>query len=191
MCPELDNPDSLESNEGQKYTMLPAEVKLSIDFEFLAVTNYDGSVKIAKMPQVFDPLSNERVPDAPANVSATPDSNLIGISGNPNDMANITVSSEISQIEHQDLKLDQCQIALFPPKKIEKFVDPYPYDPNENEEEEQPPPSQAPPAEPEFSYLLGSTHHKDSNGGDAGCLLKKANYFPFVDFIRSQYCGKF
>jgi len=50
MCPELENPDNLEANEGQKYLMLPAEVKLSLEFEFLAVTAFDGSVKVIKMP---------------------------------------------------------------------------------------------------------------------------------------------
>jgi len=39
--------------------------------------------------------------------------------------------------------------------------------------------------------LLGPQQLKDSQGGDSGTLLKKAKHFPFVNFIRSQWCGKF
>jgi len=51
-------------------------------------------------------------------------------------LTNITVSAEIAQFEHQDLKLDQVLVASMPTKKIEKFVDPFVYDPNLNEDEE-------------------------------------------------------
>jgi hypothetical protein len=40
-------------------------------------------------------------------------------------------------------------------------------------------------------YLLGASHLKDTEGGDAGCQPKKAKYFPYVEFIRSQFCGKY
>ena len=42
-----------------------------------------------------------------------------------------------------------------------------------------------------YTYLLGSVHHKDTEGGDAGSLPKKSSNYPFVDFVRSQYCGKY
>jgi hypothetical protein len=42
-----------------------------------------------------------------------------------------------------------------------------------------------------FKYHLGHAHLVDMEGGDCGCLLKKSKYYPYVEFIRSQYCGKF
>lgn len=59
MLPEVENPDSLEENEGQTYDQLPASVELSLDGEFLSVTTYDGTVKVIKMPPVIDPIQNE------------------------------------------------------------------------------------------------------------------------------------
>ena len=56
MCPELENTDELEKNEGQTYRMLPSEGKLSQDCEFLQVTNFDGCVVLVKMPPIIDPL---------------------------------------------------------------------------------------------------------------------------------------
>ena len=55
-CPGLENPDNLEANEGQSYLGLPCEVKFSLDGEFLAVTSYDGAVKLIKMPPILDPM---------------------------------------------------------------------------------------------------------------------------------------
>ena len=37
-----------------------------------------------------------------------------------------------------------------------------------------------------FKYLLGPKK-QDTEGGDAGCLLKKADNFPQVEFVRSAY----
>ena len=42
---------------------------------------------------------------------------------------------------------------------------------------------------PAFKYLLGE-RVLDKDEGDAGCLQKKAQIFPVIHFIRSQYCGK-
>jgi hypothetical protein len=38
--------------------------------------------------------------------------------------------------------------------------------------------------------LLGHAHLKDTEGGDAGSLLKKSKFYPYVEFIRSPFCGK-
>ena len=46
------------------------------------------------------------------------------------------------------------------------------------------------PEKEEFKFLLGKEHKKDSAGGDAGCIPKKSKYFPFVEFIRSEFYGK-
>ena len=56
MLPDVENADSIEENEGQMYDKLPASVEVSLDGEFLAVTTYDGTVKIVKMPPVIDPI---------------------------------------------------------------------------------------------------------------------------------------
>lgn len=37
--------------------MLPSEVKLSVDGEFLTVTSFDGAVKLIQMPPIIDPMS--------------------------------------------------------------------------------------------------------------------------------------
>ena len=55
-CPDLENPENLESNPGQTYTMLPSETKLSLDFEFMSITTFGGAVKVVKLPPVLDPL---------------------------------------------------------------------------------------------------------------------------------------
>jgi hypothetical protein len=34
-------------------------LRFSVDFEFLAVTKFDGSVQIFKMPPVIDPMTRE------------------------------------------------------------------------------------------------------------------------------------
>ena len=42
----------------------------------------------------------------------------------------------------------------------------------------------------EFKYLLGKEHKKDTKGGDAGRIFKRAENSPTVDFIRSSFNGK-
>jgi hypothetical protein len=56
VCPEIENPDNLENNEGQTYGQLPSEANLSMDCEFLSVTSFDGTIKIIKMPAIIDPI---------------------------------------------------------------------------------------------------------------------------------------
>ena len=59
MNSKLENPDSLESNDNQTYLELPAEVKFSLDAEFLAVTTFEGAVHLLRMPPVIDPMQVE------------------------------------------------------------------------------------------------------------------------------------
>lgn len=56
VCPEIENPDNLENNEGQTYGQLPSEANLSMDCEFLSVSSFDGTIKIIKMPAIIDPI---------------------------------------------------------------------------------------------------------------------------------------
>jgi hypothetical protein len=86
--------------------------------------------------------------------------------------------------------------------KLEKFEDPYKFNSHasimsshndgenmnkEGEDSKVPSPRSK---EPEFRYLLGNEHKKDIKGGDAGGLMKRAQYYPVVDFIRSSFNGK-
>ena len=83
-----------------------------------------------------------------------------------------------------------------PPKKVEKFVDPYKYVESTIDGEG----SIAPGVEAsidltdaapeEEKYLLGKNRPLDTEGGDAGCLLRTYKYYPMVHFVRSSFCGK-
>ena len=39
--------------------MLPAEVNLSAEGEFLTVTTFDGTIKVIKMPPIIDPIMGD------------------------------------------------------------------------------------------------------------------------------------
>lgn len=172
MLPDVDNADSLEENEGQTYDQLPAEVKLSIDAEFLSVTTYNGTVKIIKMPPVIDPIQNEPIMENPGVTTPQSSQNL---GSNIQQQDGIVIKAEIESIEHQDIDLATYLIASIPAKTEGKFDDPYKYDPNDglDEEVEAAAPEQSDrPEEPPFNYTLGKHRVKDSEGGDAGSILK-------------------
>ena len=59
MMPNLSEEEVLdvENVADFNYSQLPCEAKLSVDFEFLSVTTYDGTVKVIKMPAILDPIS--------------------------------------------------------------------------------------------------------------------------------------
>ena len=59
LIPELINPETPEINNDQKYSRFPYEVKLSMDFVFLAVTLANGEVKVLKMPAILSPLDGQ------------------------------------------------------------------------------------------------------------------------------------
>jgi hypothetical protein len=61
MCPDLENSDKLELNDGQTYLMLPSECKLSLDCEFMQVTNFDGTIVLVKMAPIIDPMATQPV----------------------------------------------------------------------------------------------------------------------------------
>lgn len=198
MYPELENTDELEKNEGQSYLMLPSECKISLDCEFLQITNYDGSIALIKMPPIIDPMPNQPSTKAPAGAgdgtpsNATPD-NLMA----PSQISDVvvTISPEIDGVQHSDLVLEEILIGKLAPKQVRKFKDPFKYvaDQPDAEGEFQPHMTQDEPTQDEvdeFKYLLGHAHLKDTEGGDAGSLLKKSKYYPYVEFIRSPFCGK-
>ena len=56
ISPKLENLENLEQNDGQTYLELPAEIKFSLDAEFLAVTTFEGAVHLLRMPPVIDPM---------------------------------------------------------------------------------------------------------------------------------------
>ena len=106
----------------------------------------------------------------------------------------VTISPEIDGIQHADLVLEEIQIVKIPSKKVKKFKDPFKYvaDKPDGEESNATPAPEEPTLEEEddFKYLLGHAHLKDTEGGDAGSLLKKSKYYPYIEFIRSSFCGK-
>lgn len=74
---------------------------------------------------------------------------------------------------------------------IPKFEDPYKYIQDDGLDEEELPQEQSQDkSEPPLTYTLGKHRVIDSEEGDAGAILKKSKYFPEVNFLRSQYCGK-
>lgn len=69
VCPALANPDSLDSNPEQSYLELPSEAKLSPDNAFLAVTSFNGEVKLFRMPAIINPTRDSDEPvSAPASL---------------------------------------------------------------------------------------------------------------------------
>lgn len=202
-CPELDNPESLESNPGQTYTMLPSETKLSLDFEFMSITTFGGAVKVVKLPPVLDPLQNEKIQmntDTQSKVSPSPELSASNTNANSaTDLQAVTISGEIEGTEHQDLDLKSILIASLNPKEEDNFQDPYIYKPEERSvdsvTDQHPPATQEDDKDQdkkaEQKFLLGKYHLKDEKGGDAGSLLKTNKFYPCVDFVRSQFCGRY
>lgn len=92
------------------------------------------------------------------------------------------------------MELSEILIGEIPAKKAEKFFDPFHYvEPTQDGAEEEAEKVQEPEQsvkDDELSYLLGKNRCKDTEEGDAGCILQKAMLFPTVNFVRSQYCGR-
>lgn len=65
-------------------------------------------------------------------------------------------------------------IASIPPKSVEKFEDPYKYNPDDGLDEDEAPVADQSMEKTDtvFSYTLGKHRVKDSEGGDAGSMLK-------------------
>jgi hypothetical protein len=59
-CPDLENPDNLEKNADQSYQQLPISTKISLDGEFMSIITNEGRVLVIKMPNILDPISNEK-----------------------------------------------------------------------------------------------------------------------------------
>ena len=72
--------DDVETISEKSYAGLPAEVKLSLEFDFMSVTTFDGQVKIFKMPQIFDPLVLEQRGKAEDKSSEAPPAGPPGVS---------------------------------------------------------------------------------------------------------------
>ena len=110
----------------------------------------------------------------------------------------MTISGEIEGTEHQDLDMKSILIASLNPKEEDNFVDPYVYKPEERSVDSavdnHPPTTQEDDKDQdkkaEYKFLLGKYHLKDEKGGDAGSLLKTNKYYPYVDFVRSQFCWR-
>lgn len=144
----IENVHELEQVENYCYAKLPAEAKLSNDFEFLAVTTYDGSVQLIKMPAVFDPLQLEAAKKAPADGAEENEKKEQQLNNFKSQMYasrddlpasthGLSQRADLELVEHLDLDLNDVLIADIPAKKAEQFVDPYHYtEPVEENKEE-------------------------------------------------------
>ena len=54
-CPALPNPDTLDANPEQSYLELPSEAKHSVDAAFMAITSFNGEIKLVRMPPIINP----------------------------------------------------------------------------------------------------------------------------------------
>jgi hypothetical protein len=147
------------------------------------------------MPPIIDPIFTQPAskPDDKSG-SGTPDVMVNQVSE-----VVVTIATEIDGIKHTELQLADILITSIPKKEVAKFVDPYRFVPQKRLAEQ----SEVQPSidnegtnddqedQDSNKYLLGTHHIKDTEGGDAGCQPKKAKYFPYVEFIRSQFCGKY
>lgn len=216
MCPELANPETPESNDKQKYSNFPSDVKLSMDFAFLSVTLASGEVKILKMPQVLSPMD----PQPPAPVEAAPSTNAASskdAKGKPTGVqspmtlppasAGTTegkelevVKPDLDKFHHQELKVEECLITSIPARHRKKFVDPFVYKEEKEVTEEVDPASSGRNIalntgindKPDYNpnQLLGNKKINDDKGGDAGCLYKIPNVMPTVFFVRASCIAK-
>jgi hypothetical protein len=138
-CPDIpvDKLEEIETVENISYAKLPAEVQFSADGEFIAVTTFDGEVKVIKMPPIFDPINLEPPKDAGIDKKTESDNKPIEIAvskmGSQNDLNNSyqggvsTLRPELEEVKHQDLEFDKYLLVTIPPKKVDKFKDPFSY----------------------------------------------------------------
>ena len=118
------------------------------------------------------------------NVSGTPDPNpnLSAVASQADVTA--TVSSELTNLKHEDLELEKVLIATIPAKKVAKFEDPFVYNPKAGDDEE--PTDEKPAESPEEtmnqskSYLIG-----DSVEASDAVVQEQYEHHPFVEFVRS------
>jgi hypothetical protein len=106
---------------------------------------------------------------------------------------NTVLKHDIENIPLQSLDLAAILISKIEARKEIKFKDQYAYNPNPDAPAENDTAmltSRMTKQIPSFSYRLGSDKIRDTEGGDAGCLLKKAKIFPIVHFIRTKFCSK-
>ena len=113
----------------------------------------------------------------------------------------VTMRADLEGIEHQDLELALSLIVTIPPKKIEMFQDPFKYIESKDEDNGGLDAAgsrvslgseaiQEKPENTEPTYLLGKIRPRDTEGGDAGGYLRRARFYPIVNFVRSQFCGR-
>jgi hypothetical protein len=85
----------------------------------LQVTNFDGSIVLAKMPPIIDPIHNQPSTKAPAGAGDNTPSQPTpeGMANQVSDIV-VTISPEIDGIKHVDLDINHILIAKIPPKQI-------------------------------------------------------------------------
>jgi len=128
ICPTLANPDLLDSNPEQSYQELPSEAKLSPDNSFVAVTSFNGEVKLFKMPAIINPTRDSDEP-ASANPPAALQPPAPGGKGQPapaqaapqqpvsNEEKTLTLRPELDQIPLINLDIAAILISKIEAKK--------------------------------------------------------------------------
>lgn len=86
----------------------------------------------------------------------------------------MVIKAEIENIEHQDIELSTYLIASIPPKTQAKFEDPYKYNPDDGLDDDLDAPADQTQesVDAPFTYSLGKHRVKDTEGGDAGGILR-------------------
>lgn len=138
MMPSLENVGEPWTNSEQTYTGFPYEVKLSIDGVFLAVTMFDGSINLMKMPDILNPLEEDKPKDniAEATGSAQNSSSRLAVqppgSQGGDEPAGPMIKSDLERYLSETIELSKVLIQHIPVKPKKEFVDPFTY--NESEE---------------------------------------------------------
>lgn len=97
---------------------------------------------------------------------------------NPNLEDKTTINSDIEGIQTTSIDINTILISKIEAREDQEFKDPFTYNPNSDQvEAQQPPTDQTINNKPQFKCVLGE-RVTDTEGGDAGSLLKRAKYYP-------------
>lgn len=98
----------------------------------MAVTLFDGSVQLLKMPEILDPMQHvDPLKQASIDGTGTPDNSMAnlmpGAPGSAAEINFISVKANLDNVELKSLELSKYLIATIAKKEIAKFSDPFKY----------------------------------------------------------------
>ena len=99
----------------------------------MAVTLFDGSVQLLKMPEILDPMQNvDPLKQASIDGTGTPDNSMANLMpgghGSAAEINFVSVKANLDNVELKSLELSIYLIATIAKKEIAKFSDPFKYD---------------------------------------------------------------